>query len=285
MEHLPPLRIHGHTISLSRPVIMGVLNTTPDSFYDGGKYLDPMDAVIQGMNLVTQGAHIIDVGGESTRPGSTSVSVEEELIRIVPVIHALAEEGFLVSVDTMKSLVAEGALEAGAIMVNDISGGRDPEMFRVVEDYGAGLVIGHMRGMPETMQNSIDFSDVIAEVERELMEAAGAAIAAGINRERIILDPGIGFGKTPVQCAHLLGASGKITKSTGFPVLVGPSNKSFIGSLSGAPVDQRLPGTITASILAYLSGAKIFRVHDPGALQQALAIAEAILPSFEPCSV
>ncbi len=279
-----PLKIHGHTIPMDRPVIMGILNITPDSFYDQGRHFDPMVALTAARNMLAQGARIIDVGGESTRPGSSAVTVAEEMSRVVPVVQALSEEEVLVSVDTMKSEVAAAALEAGAVLVNDVSGGRDPEMFRVVEDFGAGIVIGHMRGMPETMQNSIDFSDVIVEVERELVRAADRAVDQGIPRERIILDPGIGFGKTAQQCALLMGASGAMSRRTGCPVLVGPSNKSFIGTLTGAPLELRLPGTLASSLLAFLSGAQIFRVHDPGALTQAFAVAEAVLPSLALCS-
>ncbi|MBU1220889.1 dihydropteroate synthase [Myxococcota bacterium] len=276
--------IHGHTLNFLKPVIMGVINVTPDSFFDGGAYFDASRAIDAGFEMMNLGAHILDIGGESTRPGSTSVDTEEELRRVIPVIHALSDAGFPVSIDTMKSTVARIALEAGAFMVNDVSGGNfDPEIISVADDFGAGFVVGHMRGLPENMQSTINFKDVITEVAEELALTVQKCKVAGIPTSRIFVDPGIGFGKTALQSALLTGSGRIISERCGCHVLIGPSNKSFIGKISGAEVTDRLPGTISSCIMGWISGAKIFRVHDVTAVKQAFDIAEEIYPAYKLC--
>ncbi|MBN2722474.1 MAG: dihydropteroate synthase [Deltaproteobacteria bacterium] len=271
------ISVHGHTFDLSKPVIMGIINVTPDSFYDGGVNCDPERAMDAGINMIESGAHILDVGGESTRPGSAPVSVEEELQRVIPVVHLLSELGFAVSIDTMKPEVAQIALEAGAMMVNDVSGGvNSPEIYNIVEDFGAMYVAGHMRKTPKDMQQGISFTDVVSEVGDELAHIVKKAGAAGIPLKNIIVDPGIGFGKTALQSARLIGGSRDISSKTGCAVLIGPSNKSFIGKISGAELTDRLPGTISSCIMGWISGANIFRVHDVTAVKQAFLIAQEI---------
>jgi dihydropteroate synthase len=280
---ISPLKVHGQTISWETPVIVGIINVTPDSFFDGGKNLNHFNAIESAENLIRQGATIIDVGGESTRPGSVSIDAKKEIERVLPVIHYLAEEGHIVSIDTMKPQVAQAALDAGASIVNDVSGGSNPEILEIVEDYGAAIVLGHMRGIPKTMQKSIDFSDVIKEVTKELGVLIETTLKVGISPENIIIDPGIGFGKTALQCSALMASAGKISCDLGFPIMVGPSNKSFIGAITGASVGNRDAGTISSSLLALLGGAQIFRVHDVAALKQAFDIAHTIIPLMEPC--
>ncbi|HET7416094.1 MAG TPA: dihydropteroate synthase [Solirubrobacterales bacterium] len=257
--------------------IMGVVNVTPDSFSDGGLYLDPQAAIAHGRELAAAGAEILDVGGESTRPGAEPVTPEEELRRVVPVIAALAGSGAAVSVDTSKATVAEAALDAGASIVNDVTALRaDPEMAALCAERGATVVLMHMLGEPRTMQDDPRYDDVIAEVKAFLAERLAAAVAAGIEEDRVWLDPGIGFGKTGAHNMELLRRLGEL-RELGRPLVIGTSRKSFIGKLDGSPAGERLGGTIASSVLAAAEGAEVLRVHDVPEVRQALAVAAAVL--------
>jgi len=256
---------------------MGVVNVTPDSFSDGGLYLDPEAAIVHGRELAAAGAAILDVGGESTRPGAEAVDAEEELRRVVPVIGGLSDIDCDVSVDTSKARVAEAALDAGASIVNDVTALRgDPEMAAVCAERGAAVVLMHMLGEPRTMQDDPRYEDVVAEVGAFLAERLEAAVAAGIGEERIWLDPGIGFGKTAAHNMELLRRLGELRK-LGRPLVIGTSRKSFIGRLDGSAADERLGGTIASSVLAAAEGAEVLRVHDVAEVRQALTVATAIL--------
>ena len=257
--------------------LMGVVNVTPDSFSDGGLYLDPGAAIAHGEELAAQGADILDVGGESTRPGAAEVAVEEELRRVEPVVAGLAGLGVEISVDTSKAPVAEAALDAGATIVNDVTALRgDPEMAGLVADRGAGIVLMHMIGDPRTMQVNPEYGDVVAEVRDFLAARLAAAVAAGIDESRIWLDPGIGFGKTAQHNFELLRGLDQLA-ALGRPILVGTSRKSFIGRTDGSGTDDRLGGTIATSILAAAAGASVLRVHDVREMSQALTVAGAVL--------
>jgi dihydropteroate synthase len=257
--------------------LMGVVNVTPDSFSDGGLYLDPEAAIAHGLELAQAGAEILDVGGESTRPGAAPVGEEEELRRVVPVIRGLVGSQSRISVDTSKAAVAAAALEAGAEIVNDVTALRgDPEMPALCAESGATVVLMHMLGEPRTMQEDPRYEDVVADVKRFLAERLEAAVAAGIDEERVWLDPGIGFGKAAAQNMELLRRLGEL-RELGRPLVVGASRKSFIGKVDGSPADQRLGGTIASSVLAAAEGADVLRVHDVAEMGQALAVAAAIL--------
>ena len=257
--------------------LMGVVNVTPDSFSDGGLYLDPEAAIAHGRELAAAGAEILDVGGESTRPGAEPVGAEEELGRVIPVIQGLVAAGCHVSVDTSKARVAEAALEAGAEIVNDVTALRgDPEMASLCAGRGATVVLMHMLGSPQTMQSDPRYEDVVADVKAFLAERLAAAVAAGIGEEQIWLDPGIGFGKTAVHNMELLRRLGEL-RELGRPLVVGTSRKSFIGRVDGSPAQERLGGTIASSVLAAAEGADVLRVHDVAEMRQALAVAAAIL--------
>jgi dihydropteroate synthase len=259
------------------PKLMGVVNVTPDSFSDGGLFLDPEAAVAHGEQLVEAGAEILDVGGESTRPGAEPVGVEEELRRVVPVIRGLAGSEVRISVDTSKAAVAAAALDAGAEIVNDVTALRgDPGMAALCAERGATVVLMHMRGEPRTMQEDPRYEDVVAEVKAFLAERLETAVAAGIDEERVWLDPGIGFGKTGAHNVELLRRLGEL-RELGRPLVVGTSRKSFIGAVDGSPPDQRLGGTIASSLLAAAEGADVLRVHDVTEVRQALTVATAIL--------
>jgi dihydropteroate synthase len=256
---------------------MGVVNVTPDSFSDGGQYLDPDAAVARGAELVGEGASILDIGGESTRPGALAVGAGEEMRRVLPVLEGLAEAGIdaLLSVDTSKAQVAARALEAGATFVNDVTALRaDPEMASVVAAGGADCCLMHMLGDPRTMQDDPRYGDVVDEVKAFLEERLHFALGQGIAEERIVLDPGIGFGKTVAHNLELLRRLDELV-ALGRPVLVGSSRKSFIGRLTDRPVDDRVAGTIATNVLAYVGGAQIFRVHDVGPVHDALTVAAA----------
>jgi dihydropteroate synthase len=264
-------------LSLDSPRVMGIVNLTPDSFSDGGQ-LSTLDAALdRARQLVREGADVLDVGGESTRPGAEAVSPEEEKRRILPFIEAAA--GTLkvpISVDTRNASVAREALSAGARIVNDVSGLKhDGDMARVVGEGEGGLVLSHMRGTPATMRTLATYRDTAVEVREELAESLTLARDAGIPEDRIVLDPGIGFAKTGPQSLALMGRLGELL-ALGFPLLVGPSRKSFIGELTGAPSHDRTPGTLAACVFCYLQGARIFRVHDVAPLVQALAVTRAL---------
>jgi len=256
---------------------MAILNCTPDSFSDGGRYLDTRSALEHGERLLDDGADIIDVGGESTRPGSQPVGAEEEKQRVIPVITELRgrHPDLALSLDTTKAEVARAGLEAGADIVNDVSGARDPEILPTVASYGAGIILMHMRGVPRTMQHDIRYDDVVAEVHCRLVRLAAAALEAGIPAESVWLDPGIGFGKDDEGNLRLLAALPDLA-ANGHPVVIGPSAKSFIGRLTGADVEHRLPGTLAALTPAVGLRRSVVRVHDPAAARQYLEIASRI---------
>jgi dihydropteroate synthase len=255
--------------------IMGVLNVTPDSFSDGGAFLDAVAAIDQGRALAADGADLVDVGGESTRPGAPPVSEAEELRRIVPVVEALAADGAAVSIDTSKAAVAAAALDAGAVYVNDVMAFRgDPDMAGLVAERGVRCCLMHMRGEPRTMQEDPRYDDVVDDVKAFLTERLAAAVAAGIPEERVDLDPGIGFGKTIEHNLELLRRLEEIV-ALGRPVVIGTSRKSFLGRLTGRDVADRLPGTIATNVLALERGARIFRVHDVAPVRDALTVAAA----------
>jgi dihydropteroate synthase len=257
--------------------LMGVVNVTPDSFSDGGLYLDPEAAIAHGRELVAAGAEILDVGGESTRPGAEVVDIDEELRRVVPVIEGLSDAGCRISVDTSKARVAEAALGAGAEIVNDVTALRgDPAMASVCAERGATVVLMHMLGEPRTMQDDPRYDDVVAEVKTFLAERLEFAVAAGIAEERVWLDPGIGFGKTAAHNMELLRRLGEL-RDLGRPLVIGTSRKSFIGRVDGSAADERLGGTIASSVLAAAEGAGVLRVHDVAEMSQALAVTAAIL--------
>jgi dihydropteroate synthase len=267
--------------------VMGVLNVTPDSFSDGGRFLRPAAAIARGAELAGEGADIVDVGGESTRPGAAPVAAAEELRRVLPVVEGLAELDLdvQISIDTSKAPVAAAAIAAGASLVNDVTALRgDPEMAAVVAESGCGCALMHMLGEPRTMQLEPSYEDVVGEVAAFLAERVEIAVAAGIDRERLIVDPGIGFGKTVEHNLALLAGLGAIA-AVGRPVLVGTSRKSFLGRIAAAatgreePPDagERLAGTIATNVLALERGASIFRVHDVRPVAEALGVAAASL--------
>src|SRR3954466_13481095 len=261
---------------------MGVVNVTPDSFSDGGAFEDPAAAIAHGRRLAAEGAAILDIGGESTRPGADRVPVEEELRRVIPVVEGLA--GARISIDTMKLAVAKAAVEAGASYVNDVTAFRnDPDLAGFVADRGLDCCLMHMLGEPRTMQSDPRYDDVVDDVKAFLAERMDAAVRAGVAEERIQLDPGIGFGKTLAHNLELLRRLGEIA-ALGRPVVVGTSRKSFIGRLTGRDVTERVHGTLAANVLAFERGARVFRVHDVAATADALAVANATLAHSWPAS-
>ena len=260
-----------------RVVVMGVLNVTPDSFSDGGRFFDPASAVAQAARMVGEGADVIDVGGESTRPGSGRVPADEQIRRLEPVLPEVVKLGVLVSVDTTLREVAEFALSAGAEIVNDVSAGRDdPSLLGLAAERGAAAVLMHMLGEPKSMQADPRYDDVVREVREFLSQRLDAAEAAGLPRQRCIVDPGIGFGKRLEHNLALLAGAAALAE-LGVPVMYGPSRKRFIGELTGEPAPaRRLGGTIAACLAAYRGGATIFRVHDVHPVAQGLAVAGAV---------
>jgi dihydropteroate synthase len=273
-------RCRDQTLTLGeRTLVMGIVNVTPDSFSDGGAFLTPDDAVRHGARLVDEGADVLDVGGESTRPGAAAVDADEELRRVIPVIEGLTEmqQTTPVSIDTRKPEVARAALEAGARIVNDTTAGRDPAMLETVEASGAGLVLMHMLGDPTTMQDDPRYDDVVAEVTEFLRERIEAAVFAGIPEERICIDPGIGFGKNVEHNLALLRAVPAL-RPLGAAVMIGASRKRFIGVLTGTekPAD-RLEGSLAAAVVGASLGADIVRVHDVAATVPALQVADAVV--------
>ena len=265
----------GPYFNSSKTLVMGVLNVTPDSFSDGGRYLDVESATERGVRMVEQGADIIDLGGESSRPGSARIGVDEELRRVLPVLEALVERVSVpISIDTLKPPVARRCLEAGASIVNDIRGLRDPQMLSVAAAARASVVIMHMRGEPATMQLNTAYGDVVAEVCSFLEAQSERARQAGIRE--IAVDPGLGFGKSAEQNFELLARLGEF-RALGCPILVGPSRKSFLGSLpSRLPVHERLEGTLAAVAAAVINGAAAVRVHDVRQCRRAVDVADAI---------
>lgn len=273
------LKLRGETHPLGvRTWFMGVLNVTPDSFFDGGLYLDPAQAVDRGLELAGQGADIIDVGGESSRPGSEPIPVEEETRRVVPVIAALRKQSpAFISIDTTKALVARAAVDAGADIINDISALRfDEDILPLAAGRGVAVVLMHMLGIPRTMQIAPSYEDTLAEVKGFLVKRLAAAVQSGLTRDRIIIDPGIGFGKRLEDNLVLLNHLSTL-EDLGCPILVGPSRKGFIGKLLELPPQDRLEGTIAAAVMSVARGAHILRVHDVQAVRRAVRVAEAIL--------
>lgn len=263
--------------SPGRISIMGILNLTPDSFSGDGLYKKPLSQIIDFANkLINNGADILDIGGESSRPGAKPVSLKEELSRVIPVIKALAKKIKIpISIDTCKPQVAKQALKNGASLVNDISGLRNPEMAKLVAKYDAGVIIMHMKGKPQTMQKKTLYISLIDEIIDYLDKAIKQAVSLGVNREKIIIDPGIGFGKTTLNNLEIL-KNLKEFKILGCPILIGTSRKSFIGKILHAGVQERLYGTLATSLLAVTNGANILRVHDVKAIKESLKIIESI---------
>lgn len=261
-----------------RITVFGVVNVTPDSFSDGGLLPDLEHVVARARAIVEEGAHVIDVGGESTRPGATPVPVEAEIARVVPAIEAIAKAlATPISVDTRRAKVADRALAAGATIVNDVSGGRhDPELLAVAARNGAHLVLGHLRGEPATMQREVHFDDVVSEVCDELAAAIERACAAGVAPDRIAIDPGIGFGKELAHNLALLANAGAIGARLGRPVLVGPSRKAFLGRLTGDAVGDRDAATVAACAAAVFAGANGIRVHDVRGGVRAAVVGQAL---------
>jgi dihydropteroate synthase len=268
--------IRGSELSLGQPVIIGIINVTPHSYSDGGQFSSTEAAIEHGQRLMTHGCRLLDVGGESTRPGAAPVPAREELARVVPVVAGLTKRGLgPVSVDTRKAEVARAALDAGAAVVNDVSGfSSDPAMARVVVEAGAGAILMHMRGTPATMDSLANYEHVAAEVAAELAGTAERAEAQGVARERIVLDPGFGFAKTAAHNFRLLDELATIV-ALGYPVAVGPSRKRFLGAATGRPVEDRDRATAVTCALAWERGARLFRVHDVALTREALVLASA----------
>jgi dihydropteroate synthase len=270
------LRCGPHTLDLSEPIVMGILNVTPDSFSDGGRFIDSSQALDHAQRLLEAGAGIIDVGGESTRPGAADVSEEEELRRVIPVIDALANRFSVpISVDTSKPAVMTAAVEAGATIINDVRALREPGALEAAARTDAAVCLMHMQGQPRSMQLEPHYDDVVAEVKAFLLERAAACEAAGIPRERIVLDPGIGFGK---QLQHNLALLAHLPAlvEPGLPLLVGVSRKSMFQALLGRRVEQRLAGGLAVATAAVLDGAAILRVHDVAETVDAVKVAVAL---------
>jgi dihydropteroate synthase len=276
------LRARQFEFQFPRPaMLMGIVNVTPDSFSDGGKFFDPHRAVEHALQLIAEGADILDIGGESTRPNATPVSEEEELRRVLPVILELVRGGLpapvMISVDTMKPVVARAAVEAGASLINDVAAHRaDTAMWDVVRETGAGYLVMHMQGTPQTMQREPHYDDVVREVGDFFGERLNALRAHGVSSDQIILDPGLGFGKTTEHNLELLAGLAQF-RACERPVLIGVSRKAFIGKLGGAgEAVDRLPGSLACACEAVAQGAQIIRTHDVAATRQALRLTEAI---------
>jgi len=270
--------VRGRTLPLADHVhIMGILNVTPDSFSDGGRYVNPDDAVAQALSMVEQGADILDIGAESSRPGAVPIDEEEERRRLIPVVRAVCRRiSIPVSIDTTKAAVAEQALDVGAALINDISGLRfDARMGAVVATSGAGLILMHMQGHPRTMQHAAQYADVVGEVRRFLTTRMEAAREMGIAPERILLDPGIGFGKNRRHNLALLNHLDTLC-TLGRPLVVGVSRKAFIGQILNRPIDGRLMGTAGAVAVAIMKGARMVRVHDVAPIRDVVRMIEAI---------
>lgn len=270
-------RLRTRVLPLDRPLLMGIVNATPDSFSDGGQFGSPQEAVDHARQLVADGADLVDVGGESTRPGASPVSADEELDRVIPIVEALTDEGVIVSIDTSKPTVAIEALKAGAEIVNDVTGFRDLSMREVAVEWQPGVVVMHMAGTPRTMQDNPDYTDVLAEVGGHLIAQAGLLEAAGLSSDRICIDPGIGFGKTTEHNLELLAGTG-VLAGLGYPLLVGASRKRFISALLGVEsLDERDFATAVLSALVTHLGANVLRVHNVRLSRQAALLSSAIV--------
>jgi len=272
---MPQLVAGKFRFELDRPLIMGIVNVTPDSFSDGGRLQDSQQAVSHALALAEQGADILDVGGESTRPGAVPVSVDEELRRVLPVIEALAARGLAVSADTRKPRVMQEAINAGAAMVNDVMALREPGAIEAVAKSAVAVCLMHMQGGPQSMQATPHYADVAAEVRAFLTQRIAACEAAGMDRSRLVIDPGFGFGKTLAHNLTLLKNLGQLA-DLGVPVLAGLSRKSMLGALIDKPVDQREYAGVAAHLAAVARGAAIVRVHDVTAMKDALAVWQAV---------
>lgn len=270
------LRCRTRWLALDAPVVMGVLNVTPDSFSDGGLHATVDAALARARQMVAEGAAIVDIGGESTRPGAHTPSVAEELDRVVPVVERIAAElDVVISVDTSRAAVVDAACAAGAHLINDIRGFRDPDTLAAAARAGAGVCVMHMQGEPATMQRQPRYDDVVAEVARYLRSQFAAATALGIPADAVLLDPGFGFGKTQDHNLELFQGLVEITRLPA-PVLVGVSRKSFVGHLTGRPVDRRLAGSVALAALAAARGAKVLRAHDVAATVDAVRVGAAV---------
>jgi dihydropteroate synthase len=269
------LRCGATALDLTRPAIMGVLNVTPDSFSDGGRYLESRAAVERARQMIDEGAAIIDVGGESTRPGATPVETDEELRRVLPVVEQVARLQTIVSVDSSKPDVMRAAVESGATMINDVRALRAPGAVEMVRDYRCAVCLMHMQGEPPTMQREPRYDDVVAEIRAFLADRVRACTAAGIAAERIAIDPGFGFGKTAAHNLELLRRLSELTQGP-HPVLVGLSRKSLVGSILGREPGERLYGSVALAVAAVLNGARIVRAHDVAATLEAVRAAHAV---------
>lgn len=261
----------GRQLDLSEPLIMGIVNVTPDSFSDGGRYAGTPEAIAHGLELLEQGADILDIGGESTRPGAAEVTEQEELERVVPVVEALAKTGAVISVDTSKAGVIREAVKAGAHIINDVRALQEPGALEAAAQTNAGICLMHMQGTPATMQKNIAYGNLLQEVERFLLDRAQCAQSAGIARERICLDYGFGFGKTVDQNFELLANTDYFARLP-YPILVGLSRKSSLGAVVGRDVSDRLIASVTGALIAAQRGAGIVRVHDVAATRDAFKI-------------
>lgn len=269
------LRCGRFTLSLDRPLIMGIVNVTPDSFSDGGKFIDPRQAIEHGLQLIAEGADILDIGGESTRPGAEPVSEQDELARVLPVLGGLAGSGVPLSIDTQKTAVMRAAIAAGADMVNDVNAMLAPGAIEAVADSSVAVCLMHKQGTPQTMQQNPRYADSVAEVKSFLARRVDAVMAAGVARERIVIDPGFGFGKNLEHNLALLRRLHELA-DLGLPVMAGLSRKSMLGTITGADVNDRVYASIAAAVIAAQQGAKIIRVHDVKATRDALAVVNAV---------
>jgi dihydropteroate synthase len=268
--------LRGARLSLDRPVILGILNVTPDSFSDGGQYVDPGAAIEQAHRMVSDGADLVDIGAESTRPGAPPVSVRAEWDRLEPVLERTAELSVPVSVDTTKAEIARRSLDCGAAAINDVSALRqDRGIADLVAASGAGLILMHMRGEPRTMQEDVEYEDLLGEITTALGAAIDTAVRRGCAATQLVVDPGLGFGKSVHGNLKLLARLGELA-TLGRPILVGPSRKSYLGALLNAPVEERIEGTLASCVVALERGARLFRVHDVRAARRALDVAHAI---------
>lgn len=266
-----------YQLDLAHPHVMGIVNVTPDSFSDGGRYASTEKAVAHALQLVADGAHILDIGGESTRPNATPVGLEEELDRVIPVIERLSREVDVpLSIDTYKPQVMRAAVQAGAAIINDIRGLQEPEAVQAAAEGDAGICIMHMQGTPQTMQQNPQYENVVQEVKAFLQERLEACLAQGIAAERVVLDPGFGFGKRTVHNLALLNGLPDIL-ALGRPLLVGLSRKSVLGQIVGSDVDQRLHASLAASVISVMKGGRIVRVHDVKATVDALKVVDAVI--------
>ena len=278
------MRCGRYTLDLSRTNLMGVLNCTPDSFSDGGRYLDPTAALARARQMRAEGVDIIDIGAESTRPGAQEVPAEEEIARLTPIVRTLVADGQCpISIDTKKTAVMAAMLELGVDLINDVHGLEDDGAPALLTRYPhVAICLMHMRGMPDTMQQHTDYTDVVSEVDAYLQARVNACLEAGISADRLILDPGFGFGKTPAQNMALIRDCRRFSHER-YPVLIGVSRKSTIGYyLDNAPVDARLYGSISLAALAAWRGAAIIRAHDIAATRDALRIVNALRPTTQP---